>query len=676
MQPGPKDGTGPLPRVDRQAVLQDLSFTAFEGALPPDKFCFRDERGKDTGVDASIELRLQACSTNFRSQVQMKGTDSQHTNSDRSISLSVAVSNLNYLLNGPAPIYVLYVAPRNELWFLWAHDERRRLDAANPNWWEQQEVTIRFRQRFDAAALDDVYERIRKEGQFRRRVQDTLAWATTSERIVIGVNTQTLATTDPEQVYEFLSTSGMTAVAAGYGLQVIDLARLLNPSAAQEARIHLVGAYAHFTLGRYQAALGHVAESELRSADLSADDNAFLASLRDACNCQTGCITVDEYLARQEARERGKSGPSALLHQLDTLRHALLVERDWDRRSALVPQLHAVVDQIVALPEGNIGLKLQAQLALLLIEGVEGVATFSREVGLAQMRAGMGQPPNVNRVRATFRNEGERTKKWEEEIEKAVREALDAKHPLLVGEALLLRATVHFILVMDRRITLIAMNRKAPEMPDSALHPLMQDAEQAIKMFSHAGNLEGELRAKVALADMFDMFGQTAAARSLAQDVLPKARAMGYVRIEAHANEHMASGSMFSQFEKYILSEAARDEDFRLGRASDADIRSFARSCLDAAELPVERLPVVERECFSLRDVAAERLDWCRHLDLIQDKRYTRSRATHYCTDPERWCVCSKHGYESGIPSTDWRAVISAFKQTRCDGCPDREPKQ
>jgi hypothetical protein len=667
---------GPLPQVDRQAVLEELTFKAFEAALPPDRFCFRDERSKDAGVDASVELILQGCSTNFRSQVQLKGTDSQDSNGDGSLSLPVAVSNLNYLLNGPAPIYVLYVAPRNELWYLWAHEERRRLDAANTNWWEQQQVTIRFRQRFDAVALDDVYERIRKEGQFRRRVQNTLAWATTSERVVIGIDPQTLATTDPEQVYQFLSTSGMTLVAAGYGLQAIDLVRLLNASAAREPRIHLVSAYAQSTLGRYQTALGHVAEAELRSADLSADDRAFLAHLRDACNCQTGRITVDEFLARQEAGERGKSGPSALLHQLDSLRHALLVERDWDRRSALVPQLRTVVDQIVAISEGNIGLKLQARLALLFIEGVEVVATFSREVGLAQMRAGMGQPPNVDRVRATFHNDGKRTKEWEEEIEKAVREALDAKHPLLIGEALLLRATVHFILIMDRRITLIGMNRKAPEMPESALHPLMQDAEQAMKMFSQSGNLEGELRAKMALAEMFDVFGQAAAARSLAQDVLPNARAMGYVRIEAHANEHLAAESMFSQFEKYILSEAARDDDFRLGRASDADMRSFAQSCLEAAELPAERLPVVERECFSLRDVAAERLDWCRHLDLIQDKRHTLHPSTHYRTDPERWCVCSKHGYQSGIPSTDWRAVISAFRQTRCDGCPDRESKQ
>ena len=49
---------GPLPRLDRQAELEELSFRAFQQILPADKFLFRDERGKDKGVDASLELLI------------------------------------------------------------------------------------------------------------------------------------------------------------------------------------------------------------------------------------------------------------------------------------------------------------------------------------------------------------------------------------------------------------------------------------------------------------------------------------------------------------------------------------------------------------------------------------------------------------------------------------------
>ena len=36
------------------------------------------------------------------------------------------------------------VAPRDELRFAWARDERRRLDEANPEWAQQETITIRF----------------------------------------------------------------------------------------------------------------------------------------------------------------------------------------------------------------------------------------------------------------------------------------------------------------------------------------------------------------------------------------------------------------------------------------------------------------------------------------------------------------------------------------------------
>jgi len=148
---------GPLPKTDRNAELQRLSFIAFQALLPTDKFVFRDERAEDADVDASIELLANfgdaSGSTNLRAQVQLKGTDSAEVNADGSISLQIKVSNLNYLLNGPSPFFVIYVAPRHELRFLWARDERRRLDAINPEWMRQVSVTIRFTEQLTPTAL-------------------------------------------------------------------------------------------------------------------------------------------------------------------------------------------------------------------------------------------------------------------------------------------------------------------------------------------------------------------------------------------------------------------------------------------------------------------------------------------------------------------------------------------
>src|SRR5215510_7131021 len=101
-------GLGRLPKTDRNAELQQLSITALRAAFPADKFRFRDERFDDAGVDGSLELIIDRNSTNLRSQVQLKSTGTFDPNHDGSVSVQVAVSNLNYLLNHHSSIYILY----------------------------------------------------------------------------------------------------------------------------------------------------------------------------------------------------------------------------------------------------------------------------------------------------------------------------------------------------------------------------------------------------------------------------------------------------------------------------------------------------------------------------------------------------------------------------------------
>src|SRR5687768_13127018 len=91
---------GPLPGSSRSDELEDASILAFRTALPADRFYFRHEGGKDKGVDAALELRADGQPTNIRAQVQLKSTDSDEHNIDGSVSCSVKVRNVNYLLYG------------------------------------------------------------------------------------------------------------------------------------------------------------------------------------------------------------------------------------------------------------------------------------------------------------------------------------------------------------------------------------------------------------------------------------------------------------------------------------------------------------------------------------------------------------------------------------------------
>ena len=99
-----------LPKVDETHEIQEESLKALTALLPTQSFCLRDERVQDYGVDASLEIRRNHQATNFRAQVQLKGTRSLKPNKDGSYSLTgLSTSNLQYLLNAPIPIYILHL---------------------------------------------------------------------------------------------------------------------------------------------------------------------------------------------------------------------------------------------------------------------------------------------------------------------------------------------------------------------------------------------------------------------------------------------------------------------------------------------------------------------------------------------------------------------------------------
>src|SRR5262249_32691839 len=92
------------------------------------------------------------------------------------------------------------------------------------------------------------------------------------------------------------------------------------------------------------------------------------------------------------------------------------------------------------------------------------------------------------------------------------------------------------------------------------------------------------------------------------------------------------------------------DTDFRSARENDAAVTRSAKRTLEALGLPKTRLPVLEREFRSIRDISQERVEHCRHMELLQEIPRIRNPDDDYRHDPERICSCRFHGYRSRIP--------------------------
>ena len=671
----PNPDLGPLPGNDRNAQLQQLSIKALSNALPEERFVFRGERDIDAGVDGTLELINNAAYTNLRAQVQLKGTDSDRLNQDGSYSLQVDVSNLNYLLNGFNPIYIVYIVPRKELRYLWAHEERKRAEGTNADWMQQQTITLRFERVLTPTTLDEIYDRVLKEGRFQRSIIETLSRSVPTEQAVIGITPETLQHTDPNHLRDILEKSGVVLVASGYAIDVLGSLNLLNPSVTNLAYFQLLRTYADYTLARYDDALGAAKKALLKRTELSVENQQFLDFLKDSCDLQTGRITLQRYIKKKAEWQHQLTGVYALSQKLDYLTHAILATNSVEEGTKLRAEVCVVAEQIVAAPNVSIPSKLQARIAMLYAEGQQFLFDFLQDVATLSIRISI--PCLLEPQRDLSRTEqlNIRWTNWLDKMHMLLHETVQQHYPLLLAEIMLYSSIIVSAYLANCQFISIGKDIAIP-IEANLFAEARKMADQAAQIYQKANNLEGEIHARLTSAELIYLAGEKEAAVAIAEEVYPIAQTMDYANLAARAEEYIKGQSLLGKTLERIQLSKTLDGDFSTANQDDEDMKQAAKLMLVASGLPENRLPVMERMILSARDIAHERVEWCRHIELLEDLTHTQNRSTYYRTSPDRVCQCSKHKYQSLISNPDWRGVIVAFKQSFCANCPDRNPKR
>ncbi len=107
-----------LPFCDSTHDQERRSILAFQNILPDRLFLLRNEDGVDYGTDRILELKIGGRqASNFRIHVQIKSIRSAQRSSDGTLNYQVSIKTLNYLLNQPSSLFVIYL--ENENIFLW-----------------------------------------------------------------------------------------------------------------------------------------------------------------------------------------------------------------------------------------------------------------------------------------------------------------------------------------------------------------------------------------------------------------------------------------------------------------------------------------------------------------------------------------------------------------------------
>jgi len=335
-------------------------------------------------------------------------------------------------------------------------------------------------------------------------------------------------------------------------------------------------------------------------------------------------------------------------------------------------ELRSIASELLAREDNSKAFSLEAALVLLFADAGQRLALSIQEIVGIPFRRALGVTVDIQTAYTELENEAWET--WETHIAEALHHADQLRQPLLKAFALLTRASVRTTRMINLKL-LAECTGSLIEIPHAIRLEAMFDAEQAKNIYDKAGHLEGTLRATMHLADLYLLGSQREAAQALSRSVLPQAEAMEYSALVERAKEHLEGRALPDKLREMHDHAFTADEDIGLANMTDDQARAFARDVCEEKGIPRERLRVAEQDVFAFREIARERLDWCRHINLIQDLTHTQSSSTMYSSDLRHDAECEKYSYRTNIGSSDPQVVIGAFKANFCEGCPSREPK-
>jgi tetratricopeptide (TPR) repeat protein len=201
MQPGCDVSLDDFPIRDRNSDVSARAEAAFEEAIAEaGKFVVQQRDRRDYGTDFQLEAQHVGAMTNFRVHTQLKGTE-KPANKDGTVSVTIARTNLNYLLSQPNSIYVCYHLPSRKLLARSAEDVFRDAEHEGEGWRSKDSLTVRFRGRFDGEFQSRLHARTLAASTVQR--SDRLHWvATPPDDFPDEVATNIPAIVVPESVDE------------------------------------------------------------------------------------------------------------------------------------------------------------------------------------------------------------------------------------------------------------------------------------------------------------------------------------------------------------------------------------------------------------------------------------------------------------------------------------------
>jgi hypothetical protein len=653
-----------LPQVDSNSEIQTNSFKALTSLLPSDKFCLRDERIEDYGVDASLEIFDNGKATNFRAQIQLKGTRSIEFNNDGSFSLQVDTSNLNYLLNNPISLYILYLESNDEFRLVWARNEFQRLAEENPKWIEQQTITIRFNEILDLGKLNEIREQIINHSSLHRELTETLVLAQSSN-ILLEINSETFEITDKEVLLDLIEVLGINLVNEGFRREILDKINILDSEDKQKSSVVTVKAYAEYYSGRYHTAKETVSLLKLSGKEISADWLQILEWLESACDYRLGIINSEEHTERLGEIASNDEDEKFSSFRFDYIHRTLLSEVNLEKRNELSKRLREEIDKLPADESLNENIwqfkfyVLEAELGVILAELTTNLSNISIKKELGVYRNIFELSEALANLIVSHREE---VKAWTTEFLEIFN---STQNMVLKADILTEIVLLNISELSVMRFHSLKNGVPFQEIEDNSFYLCKQLIEDAITIYLNSNLYERKLRAEIYLAELLKLKGKDEEAEKLLLDIGVTSAKMSYAQVKKTSEK-----SLSKIFDK--VSELLEDNWIE---NSDEDLDAFTQDLIENLELPQDRFENVRSDVWAHREIEKEQINWCQYIELQQDLTHEKKLVPDFITKSIYSCYCRKFNITSLFNNSDYESVVSAFKVNYCEKCTFKKPK-
>lgn len=371
-----------LPLVNPNEDLETISNNYLRPLFAVDFFEMRPEQHRDKGIDFIVELKKHNKYTNFRFLIQLKATDSVNYNKDGSFSLSIATSNIQYLLNGGIPaFYILFIKNSGKFYYENLNEFLSRISTGDSDWQKQNSHTLRFSKDLTAEALREIYQKTLQHGLFKRAIDEKLVYKTASfdsgDKIVIDSN---LNVTDDTEIRKIIENAGFDLINEGNWKDIISLHKRASGNVATTAKYNLILGIVYYYTSNFIDALSHFKKATLAKNELSAPLQNHLRYFDTSVKFYMGIINEKEYSSIID--ELDKDDDIGFFIRTEKVKNKYYEGVKTMRKEAY-SEFEEEINQIINNLAANENTKLLARCELMYNEGMKNNMDFIH--GIAQL---------------------------------------------------------------------------------------------------------------------------------------------------------------------------------------------------------------------------------------------------------------------------------------------------